>query len=1118
MATYIKGEKNFYPDIKPFTPDYKFLNATLDAREAKYQAGWQATNDLYSRMYSDLSREDTKDFQKHFIEKLAPEMQKISGLDLSIAKNVDAAKGVFAPFFEDDLVVKDMVYTSTYKQQMRYADQLAQSPIQKVREKYNPIATEAMNYRLQEFQNASAGQALGMRLPEFVEDPDIPTLGQEFLKDLGYKFEEYDRLQDTSGADGILGTKDDTPNKWIITEKGGKRVEIDAYNQIMSGLYDDPRVTKWYNTKAYVDSKRYATQASQDGSISEQQAMNEWAKEQVSKLDEFNKSKINNTKEEIKSINDVIVKWDNFSSNKGLTPAEQQNVEKEKSYAEQLQADLERRINAQKVVESPDIDDQALMSKAYSMLSNYYMDQDMRRAAYNFSNLQRSLKIKEDPFTIQDEKYKYELQKIRVKAWYDKELEDIKQEGKMDLAEYNRETDLIKLQAEGKIVGQDPLALVRGQGGFDYSSPFSSTFQLKDGKFVNVDPIRANNSAIAEKELQITSEKANLLGEMFSVRYDNPDNRYTIKLTKEDENGNKIQFDYTNTPEEITRELLKKKKIVEDGVVIETDVFLYHEDIVKLFNEQTKWFENRDKVYQEKTPEYLKPGGRYDKVYNQLFRQDPQDYEKSGLVLREDLFNKTVAQNAATFYDAGKNATVALQESDNTFNELIKQKYPLPYTEENGVKEFMSKQDYMKLFRKLAEEGKIKNFDPSGFNKASDGGDNPDWKRTVQEPTYSGGVGFPQASRSVTAWDYDAMDGKSSYIWDKIKEYIVKEQNIVPSKTFISLDRGLGSASTTDIGFVATKNVRTDNNPDPNKNPDGNELLAYSVKQQKISRSQGGLGTQVIMRPDDTSVIENLDISEGVEKTDTQKASEFLLNILQGAQSKTGEFSLTYFPNLGPQIFDDEGKEVRTPTAAYQYSDFSPELIKTLSKADNLPENIDLKAMKSVLSNGIMVVFDRNTDTNPGAYNNSRQSFIEQQIDLSPNQTYSYKGVGTLFSPGEITIFKTKPNEFNIKYSTNVFDPNSTDINRQYKSLGTESITVEKNDNEDWSQALNRVYFEGIKILDRQNVENNLMEMQSRAANLTEESWINEYMRKVPGATKEIAKLAYEQTMDNLKK
>ena len=134
MATYIKGEKNFYPEIKPFTPDYKFLSAALDAREAKYNAGWQATNDLYSRVYSDLSRADNQEFQRQFIEKLEPELSKISGLDLSLMRNVDAAKGVFAPFFEDDLVVKDIVYTSTYKDQMREANQFADSPIAEVRE------------------------------------------------------------------------------------------------------------------------------------------------------------------------------------------------------------------------------------------------------------------------------------------------------------------------------------------------------------------------------------------------------------------------------------------------------------------------------------------------------------------------------------------------------------------------------------------------------------------------------------------------------------------------------------------------------------------------------------------------------------------------------------------------------------------------------------------------------------------------------------------------------------------------------------------------------------------------------------------------------------------------
>ena len=61
MANYIKGEKNYYPEIKPFTPDYKFLSATLDARENKYLAGWQATNDLYSRVYSDLSHSENQE-------------------------------------------------------------------------------------------------------------------------------------------------------------------------------------------------------------------------------------------------------------------------------------------------------------------------------------------------------------------------------------------------------------------------------------------------------------------------------------------------------------------------------------------------------------------------------------------------------------------------------------------------------------------------------------------------------------------------------------------------------------------------------------------------------------------------------------------------------------------------------------------------------------------------------------------------------------------------------------------------------------------------------------------------------------------------------------------------
>ena len=156
MATYLKGEKNYYPDIKAFTPDYKMLSATLDARENKYLQGWEETNDAYSRLYSDLTRGDTKDAQQQFIETLAPEIEKISGLDLSQQRNVNAAQEVFAPFFEDQLVVKDMVYTATYKDQMRTAQMLANSSDAKARDLYNPIAMEKMQFDREDFMSADS--------------------------------------------------------------------------------------------------------------------------------------------------------------------------------------------------------------------------------------------------------------------------------------------------------------------------------------------------------------------------------------------------------------------------------------------------------------------------------------------------------------------------------------------------------------------------------------------------------------------------------------------------------------------------------------------------------------------------------------------------------------------------------------------------------------------------------------------------------------------------------------------------------------------------------------------------------------------------------------------------
>ena len=185
MATYIKGADTYLPEITPFTPDFKFLSAVLDTRTDKYDANFQATNDLYNKVvYADLSRQDTKDRRDQYAETIAPQIQQISGLDLSLQQNVDQAKSVFAPFYDDDLTVKDIVYTKQYRDEMAYANRLLDNPDQVQREKYWETGIRKMQYEMDDFINGSESAALSAALPKYIEDADLNELAQQILSEM----------------------------------------------------------------------------------------------------------------------------------------------------------------------------------------------------------------------------------------------------------------------------------------------------------------------------------------------------------------------------------------------------------------------------------------------------------------------------------------------------------------------------------------------------------------------------------------------------------------------------------------------------------------------------------------------------------------------------------------------------------------------------------------------------------------------------------------------------------------------------------------------------------------------------------------------------------------------
>ena len=125
MATFLPQVQTYIPQLETITPDYKFLQDVLDTRQDRYTSNYKALNDLYGKVvYADLSRDDNKAIRDQFSKELTPKLEQISGLDLSMQQNVNTAKALFKPFYEDKAMVYDMYFTKQHKKQMSYAQNL----------------------------------------------------------------------------------------------------------------------------------------------------------------------------------------------------------------------------------------------------------------------------------------------------------------------------------------------------------------------------------------------------------------------------------------------------------------------------------------------------------------------------------------------------------------------------------------------------------------------------------------------------------------------------------------------------------------------------------------------------------------------------------------------------------------------------------------------------------------------------------------------------------------------------------------------------------------------------------------------------------------------------------
>ena len=1009
MATYVPGAETYLPDIKPFTPDYKFLSAVLDVRTDKYNTNWKATNDLYNKVvYADLSRKDTKEQRDQYINQIAPSLEKISGMDLSMVQNADSAKAVFAPFFEDDLIVSDIMHTSNYRKEMDYANRLIDSPDQKQREKYSQDGVKGLQYHMEDFINADPNKAMKMGLPKFVEDADLIELAQETLgamkPPLKMKVDHYG-----TNPDGSVNTD------WIITEQNGNLVTGPALQYIQKALLDDPRVVRHYQNQAFVRGRDFAAEGMASGMFTtKEEGQAAWASETINRITQQNEYYL---KKDIKALalaKDANVRWDNYQADNGIVPGsdDEKAMLGERSSYEATKAALDAKLNVQKTASAPVKDFDGTLNKAYNLLMQNNISKDMQAAAqaYGARDMEYTMKVNE--YAKQQKQFQFDMAKIGQQHQNAIELANVKGQIDYDLA-----------KAKGEIVPVSPVLTVAQAAAAAAGTGVNAEFAVDDeGK---PDP---NTNMYAKLYTDYTAARTETGDKQLSVatgiltflqpagEIDNagkPTQKYTVKVAGQN---------FTGSIEQIKNKLGTKDK---------TGAYTYQNDIDALYDQQSKILNDPKQMAKY-------PGKAKQKTYNDLYQQV---YSDQGINTQVQVQKQTFKTLSNT-YKKTHDAAVALVKGEDSDVKDLMENGGMPgiyQTLPSGVSQQMSKPAYIKYVAELAKKGKVKNVNLSWTidTGTNDSGYLIDEKKWVQSSSaYSGGTGgggggyWQYTGKKVL--DMDAIEAEAGLVYDKIKQ-----------KTNSALTGHLGDKFQTGT-FKGTLSGRTGASDmviapvyravvDPlSSSLEGQTTLAQMMTQKNMLDGQGGGYTMVLGNLSDKKDSKSITNDALAVKAYNAYIADMTTWLGNPKRSNTAGIAprgtITYSGTLGAA---GEGKKT---TAGYTIDGFNEWLSSKVkgapSEASGAAGEYGLftKAEVAQLQGGISMVFDKAKDINPRSSRNQYYSRTLSAIEASPDKfvQYDYPGVDGMTPTATYRIVKTGTDQYYATYKYSTYQPDGT--------------------------------------------------------------------------------------------
>ena len=156
MAQYVPYIPEVLPETPLFKPDFNFFDRMMQRKQSMFEQGLSKARTAYtSVLNAPLSVKENIPLRDQFIKDAKENLKNLASSDLSLPQNVAAAENVFAPFWEDKFILKDMELTKSYQDGFQILDAWKNSSDPKVREQYNGITERYLMNGYEKLQNAT---------------------------------------------------------------------------------------------------------------------------------------------------------------------------------------------------------------------------------------------------------------------------------------------------------------------------------------------------------------------------------------------------------------------------------------------------------------------------------------------------------------------------------------------------------------------------------------------------------------------------------------------------------------------------------------------------------------------------------------------------------------------------------------------------------------------------------------------------------------------------------------------------------------------------------------------------------------------------------------------------